>query len=96
MWYKCFQSEFEFKNTCLKSLLGCSLPLLSRHFKEAIVTLCWIAFRDATKAIQYSMNSDDKGRPKLFTRIEHRAGAVGREGLVNSIPVLIPEYLLPS
>ena len=50
MSYKCFQSEFEFKNTCLKSLLGCRLPLLSRHFKEATITLCWIAFRDATKS----------------------------------------------
>lgn len=32
---------------------------------------------------------------KSFTHIEHRALAVGREGLVHQIPVLIPEYLLP-
>ena len=32
---------------------------------------------------------------KSFTHIEHRAEAVGREGLVNLIPVLTPEYLLP-
>ena len=33
---------------------------------------------------------------KSFTHIEHRAGAVGREGLGHLIPVLTPEYLLPS
>ena len=33
---------------------------------------------------------------KSFTHIEHRAGAVGREGLVPQIPVLTSEYLLPS
>ena len=31
-----------------------------------------------------------------FTHIEHRAEAVGQEGLVNWIPVLAPGYLLPS
>ena len=31
-----------------------------------------------------------------FTHIEHRAEAVGQEGLVNWIPVLAPEDLLPS
>ena len=33
---------------------------------------------------------------KWFTDFEHRVGAVGREGLVNYIPVLTPEYLLLS
>ena len=33
---------------------------------------------------------------KSFTHIEHRAGAVGRDGLGHLIPVLTPEYLLPS
>ena len=32
---------------------------------------------------------------KSFTHIEHRAGAVGREGLGHLILVLTPEYLLP-
>ena len=31
-----------------------------------------------------------------FTHFEHRVGPVGREGLVNYIPVLTPEYLLLS
>ena len=44
---------------------------------------------------RYSMNSNSLGEHKSFTHIEHRAGAVGREGLVHSIPVLTREYLLP-
>ena len=31
-----------------------------------------------------------------FTHIEHRAGMIGREDLVHSIPVFTPEYLLTS
>ena len=42
------------------------------------------------------MNSNGLGRHKSLTHIEHHAGAVGREGLVHEIPVLTPEYLLPS
>ena len=42
------------------------------------------------------MNSNSPGEHKSFTHIEHRAGMVGREGLVHSIPVLTPEYLLSS
>ena len=30
------------------------------------------------------------------TYIQHRASSVGREALVHLIPVLTPEYLLPS
>ena len=45
---------------------------------------------------RHSMNSNSPGEHKSFTHIEHRAGTVGREGLVHSIPVLTPEYLLPS
>ena len=42
------------------------------------------------------VKSNGLGRHKSFTHIEHRGGAVGREGLVNSIPVLTSKYLLPS
>ena len=35
------------------------------------------------KAIRYSMNSNDPWLHKSFTHIEHRAGAVSREGLVH-------------
>ena len=42
------------------------------------------------------MDSNGPRRHKLFTHIEYRAGAVGRKGLVHLIPVLSPEYLLPS
>ena len=42
------------------------------------------------------MNSNSPGEHNSFTHIEHRAGTVSREGLVHSIPVLTPEYLLPS
>ena len=42
------------------------------------------------------MNSNGLGRHKSLTHIKHHAGAVGREDLVHEIPVLTPEYLLPS
>ena len=32
----------------------------------------------------------------IFWSGQYRAGAVGREGLVNQIPVLTPKYQLPS
>ena len=38
----------------------------------------------------------DVARNKSFTHIEHRVGTVCPESLVNKIPVLTPEYLLPS
>ena len=60
-------------------------------------TLYRNAFCHATKkAIWSIMNSNDPGRRKSFTRIEHCASAIGREGLVRSIPVLTPEYVPPS
>lgn len=60
-------------------------------------TLYRNAFCHATKkAIWNIMNSNDPGRRKSFTRIEHCASAIGWEGLVRSIPVLTPEYLSPS
>ena len=60
-----------------------------------LFTLYRNAFCHATKkAIWSIMNSNDPGRRKSFTRIEHRASAIGRERLVRSIPVLTPEYLL--
>ena len=55
-----------------------------------------MAFRAGTKS--YSVY-DEQRRHRTGTscsHIEYRAGAVGREELVNSIPVLTPEYLLPS
>ena len=48
------------------------------------------------KAISRSINSNGLGRHKSLTHIKHHAGAVGREDLVHEIPVLTPEYLLPS
>ena len=42
------------------------------------------------------MNSNGPGRHKSLTHIKHHAGAVDREDLVYEIPVLTPEYLLPS
>ena len=59
-------------------------------------TLQPMAFRAGTKS--YSVY-DEQRRHRTGTscsHIEYRAGAVGREELVNSIPVLTPEYLLPS
>ena len=35
------------------------------------------------KAVRYSVNSKGPGRHKSSTHIEHGAGALGREGLVN-------------
>ena len=55
-----------------------------------------MAFCAGTKS--YSVY-DEQRRHRTGTscsHIEYRAGAVGREELVNSIPVLTPEYLLPS
>ena len=49
-------------------------------------TLYRNAFCHATKkAIWSIINSNDPGRRKSFTRIEHRASAIGREGLVRSM-----------
>ena len=47
------------------------------------------------KAIRWSMNRNFPGQHKSLTHIEHRAGTVGREGLVDYIPVLTPKYSLP-
>jgi len=38
------------------------------------------------KIIWYSLNTNGPGRHKSFTHIKHRAGEVGREGLVNLNP----------
>ena len=53
-------------------------------------------FVEPYKALRYGMDSNGPRRHKSFTQIEHRAGAVGRKDLVPLIPVLSPEYLLPS
>ena len=47
------------------------------------------------QAVWYGMNSNGTDW-KSFTHIEHRAGWVGREDLVNQTPDLTPQYLLPS
>ena len=58
-----------------------------------------MSFCDVTKRypLQYEQQRSSVGGAgggvlKSFTHIEHRAGAVGREGLGHLIPVLTPEY----
>ena len=48
------------------------------------------------KAIRWSMNSNGPGQHKSLIHIEHRASTVGREDLVDYIPVLTPKHSLPS
>ena len=49
------------------------------------------------KSINQSINlSIYQSINQSINHIEHRGGMISREGLVHSIPVLSPGYLLPS
>ena len=64
---------------------------------EKYSTICmYDLFFPTRKAIRKVWTVIAQNWNKSFTHIEHRVGAVGREDLVNWIPVLAPEYLLPS
>jgi len=55
-----------------------------------------IAVLGATKSCPVKCEQQRPGAAKSCSHIEHRAGVIGREDLVRSIPVVTPEYSLPS
>ena len=59
-------------------------------------TIYRIAYYGATISYPVWREQQRPGGHKSFTHIQHRAGAVGREGFVPLIPVSTPEYVLPS
>lgn len=55
-----------------------------------------IAVLGATKSCPVKCEQQRPRAAKIRSHIEHRAGVIGREAFVHSIPVVSPEYLLPS
>ena len=77
--------------------------MIHRLHNDKSIRLCLYSFRADTKSYpvsgryhEYEQQRHRTGPSRSHTRIKHPAGKVGREGLVKWIPVLTPEYLLPS
>ena len=75
-----------------------SLSFLFKDFPRCDVGFAQL-FMPTRKSIKYSVNSNELGLEQVVhtyrTLCRSHAGAVGREGLVNLIPVLTPKYSLP-